>query len=406
MSRTTTASPPRTLAVLGGAPAFPRGLPLARPVVPDVPEVTRRLASVLESGQLTNGVHVRELESAVAQLCEVRHAVAVSSCTAGLMLAYRCLGVAGPVVIPSLTFSASPHAVVWAGGEPRWADVEDVTLNADPGAVGGLLAGAAAVSATHLYGNPADVEALERLATGAGVPLVLDAAHALGSRRQGRPVGGGGSAEVFSLSPTKVVTSAEGGIVTTDDDDLAAALRIGRDYGNPGDYDCTFVGLNARMSELHAVVALASLGALPERVSRRTELVSGFADELAGVAGLRVVRCRDGDTSTYKDLTVEVDAAVFGLDVPELTRALAAEGVASRRYFFPACHQQRAYAGVPTGDLSVTERLAPAVISLPLHPLTTEAELRLLADLVRRLGRQATSVRGAVAAPTEQVSDG
>jgi dTDP-4-amino-4,6-dideoxygalactose transaminase len=386
------------LAVLGARPMFPRGLPLARPVVPDPAGVARRLEEVLTSGHLTNGDYVRQVEARVAELCAVRHAVAVSSCTAGLMLVYRCLGVTGPVVMPSLTFSASPHAVVWAGGVPRWADIEGTTLNVDPESVAERLDGAQAVSATHLYGNPVAVEALERVALAAGLPLVLDAAHALGSSRAGRPVGNGGTAEVFSLSPTKVATSAEGGVITTDDDELAAALRIGRDYGNPGDYNCAFVGLNARMSELHAVVALASLSVLPTRVRRRSALVAAFAHDLAGVEGLRVVTCGEDDVSTYKDLTLLVDADSFGLTVPELTTALAAEGVASRRYFYPACHRQDAYAGVPWSDLPLTERLAPAVISLPLHPLTTEAELVRLADLVGTLHRHAGRVRTAVAA--------
>jgi dTDP-4-amino-4,6-dideoxygalactose transaminase len=396
MTTTRPSRPTEPLATLGGAPRFPAGMPLARPTVPRPDRVARQLQDVLESGQLTNGVHVRALEERVAALCGVRHVVAVSSCTAGLMLVYRCLGVRGPVVIPSLTFAASPHAVAWVGGQPRWADVEPDLLNVDPASVASLLDGAEAISATHLYGNPCDVPALEALAASAGIPLVLDAAHALGSRTGGRPTGSGGTAEVFSMSPTKVAPAGEGGLVTTDDDDLAAALRIGRDYGNPGTYDCEFVGLNARMSELHALVALASVEALPGLLARRRELVAGFCADVADLPGLRVVTCAEGDESTYKDLTVVVDAELLGLDVPELTVALEAEGVATRRYFHPPCHRQRAYADVPVGDLPVTERLAPAVISLPLHPLTTAGELTALAALLRDLTEHADAVRAAV----------
>jgi dTDP-4-amino-4,6-dideoxygalactose transaminase len=384
------------LAVLGARPRFPAGLPLAPPSIPDVPRVSRRLAQVLASGKLTNGDNVRALEARVADLTGVRHAVAVSSCTAGLMLVYRCLEVNGPVVIPSMTFAASPHALVWAGAEPRWADIEAGTLNVDPADVARRLDGAAAISATHLYGTPCDVPALEQLADSAGIPLVLDAAHGLGARIGGRPVGGGGSAEVFSLSPTKVATGGEGGIVTTNDDDLAAALRIGRDYGNPGDYDCRFVGLNARMSELHAVVALASVEVLTERLARRRELVALMADRIADVPGLRVVASSDADESTYKDLTLVVDADRFGLDVPQLTEALAADGVDSRRYFYPPCHRQQAYGGAPRSDLPLTERLAPAVISVPLAPRSTEEDICTVAGLLRDLAEHAHQVRDAL----------
>jgi dTDP-4-amino-4,6-dideoxygalactose transaminase len=398
------------LAVLGARPRFPAGLPLAPPLIPDVRRVSRRLEQVLASGRLTNGEHVRALEERVAELCGVRHAVAVSSCTAGLMLVYRCLEVTGPVVIPSMTFAASPHALVWAGAEPRWADIEPATLNVDPADVARRLDGAAAISATHLYGTSCDVPALERLAAAAGIPLVLDAAHGLGARAYGRPLGGGGTAEVFSLSPTKVATGAEGGLVTTDDDDLAELLRLGRDYGNPGDYDCRFVGLNARMSELHAVVALASVEVLPDRLVRRRELVGLMDSLLEDVAGLRVVTSPEGEESTYKDLTLVVDADELGLDVPQLRTALEAEGIDSRRYFYPPCHRQRAYGGAPDAapraDLPVTERLAPAVVSVPLAPRTTDTEIRAVAGVLADIAEHADRVRAALGQPARSASGG
>src|SRR5688500_4255747 len=241
-------------AALGGTPAFPDGLPLVRPTIADIPRLTDRLGDVLASGMLTNGPTVRRLEEAVVERCGVAHAVAVASCTSGLMLTYQALGVTGRVLMPSFTFAASAHAVVWAGGTPLFADVDAATMTLDPEAAEELVSEAAAVSATHVYGRPCEVEALQALADAAGLPLVYDAAHALGSSRRGRPIGGFGTVEVFSLSPTKVAVAGEGGLVTTNDAALAEAVRLGRDYGNPGNYDCRFPGLNARMSELHATV--------------------------------------------------------------------------------------------------------------------------------------------------------
>lgn len=388
-------SPP---AVLGGPQAFPDGLPLVRPSLPDTPALASRLQAILDSGRLTNGPTVAALEERVAAEIGVSHVVAVSSCTSGLMLVLQALGATGRVVMPSFTFAASAHAVVWAGGSPDFAEVDPRTCTLDPADAAGLVDGASAMTATHVYGTPCDVEALQAVADGAGIPLVYDAAHALGSRRRGVPVGGFGAAEVFSLSPTKVVVAGEGGLVATSDAGLAEACRLGRDYGNGGDYDCRFPGLNARMSELHAAVALASLEGLGRTVAHRGALAARFAAEIADLPGLVPAAVPEGDTSTYKDLTVIVDPGLFGLDAPALARALRADGVDSRRYYHPPIHRQKAYAGrwPQRRDLPVTELLSSRVLTLPLWSHMTHDQVALLAGTVARIHASAAAVRRAV----------
>lgn len=385
----------RTPAVDGGAPAFAGALPLVRPRFPDAEGIARRLREVLESGELTNGRNVRLLEDTVAERLEVAQVVAVNSCTAGLMLVYQALGVRGRVVMPSHTFSASAHAVVWAGSSPVFADVERSRATLDPDSAAAHALDAVAISATHIYGHPAEVESLEALARERGIPLVFDSAHALGSERAGRPVGSFGTAEVFSMSPTKVTVAGEGGLVTTNDDAVAEHVRLGRNYGNPGDYNCGFPGLNARMSELHAVVALESLRGLDERLPRRAEAVDAFAAVADESPLLRVLRPAEGDISTYKDLTVEIlDPEV---DLPWLQAALKAEGIDSRRYFWPAIHRQDAYASEEADDLPVTEDLARRLLTVPLVQTAPDETFTLLAevlaDLVQAAGARTPSLR-------------
>ena len=385
-----------SLAILGGSRTFPDGLQLVRPYVGDIPALTSRLESILRSGNLTNGPTVRGLEESLADRLQVRHVVAVSSCTAGLMLVLQSLGARGRVVMPSMTFAASAHAVSWAGGTPRFADIDPASLTLDPASAAASLDGAVAMTATHIYGTPCDVEGLQAVADAAEVPLVYDAAHGLGSLRKGKPIGGFGVAEVFSMSPTKVTTAAEGGIVATDDDEVAEHVRLGRNYGNSGDYDCAFPGLNARMSELHAAVALAGLEGLDSRLAHRHELVEAFWERVAGVPGLRRPTVDAADTSTYKDLTIVVTPEEFGLDVPTTTTAFQAEGIDSRRYFFPPIHQQKAYAGEVHPDLPVTDDLSTRVITPPLWSSMTTADVEALADLVGAFHENAARIRKAV----------
>ncbi len=384
-------------AVLGGTPAFPDGLPLVRPTIDDPDALTNDLGSIVSSGLLTNGATVRRLEETVGERLGTE-VVAVSSCTAGLMLVYQAIGATGRVVMPSFTFSASAHAVMWAGGTPDFADVEPSRATLDLDGLAELLDGASAVSATHIYGTPAQVEALDALAADADIPVVYDAAHALGSARQGTPIGRNGTAEVFSLSPTKVVVAGEGGLISTTDPDLAAKVRMGRDYGNPGDYDTRFCGLNARMSELHATVALASFAELDRHVATRSALVDHFEKMVAGVQGLRVIRPADGDTSTFKDLTIVVDRDEFGMTASQLQQALKADGIDSRRYYHPPIHRQQAYTGrwATPRPLPVTDELAGSVLSPPLWSHMDEATVGRVADTIARLHSHAGETVAAV----------
>ncbi|MEO8425169.1 MAG: aminotransferase class I/II-fold pyridoxal phosphate-dependent enzyme [Actinomycetota bacterium] len=370
--------------VYGGTPA---GIAAAmsaaesgRPVL--LVEPTRHIG-----GMLTNGPYVRRFEEEAADYLGVRHCVAVSSCTAGLMLVLRAAELTGDVIVPSFTFAATAHAVQWNGLRPVFADIDSRTLTLSAAAAEQAVGmHTSAILATHIYGTPCDVEGLRRVADQNGIRLFFDAAHAFGSEHRGTKVGGFGDAEVFSLSPTKVVIAAEGGLIATNDDLLAERCRIGRDYGNPGDYDCLFVGLNARMSELHAATALASLADLDERLAERNRLAAAYTSALRGVEGLAIPEIPAGDRSTYKDYTVLVDTDVLGLDVEAVARSLAGEGIETRRYYSPPVHMMQAYrvAGATAGALPVTEQAAQQVLTLPLWVGMTDEQIEQVADAIRR----------------------
>lgn len=395
LPRASTARP----AIAEGPPAFPEGLPLVRPHRPDVDRILADIRRSLEGGALTNGSLVRELERTAAEYLQVRHCVAVSSCTSGLMLVLRAAGVSGDVIVPSFTFAATAHAVAWNGLRPVFADIDPETLTLSPRAVRravGIRTGA--ILATHIYGTPSDVEGLREIADHWGVPLLFDAAHAFGSRHGEARVGGLGDAEVFSLSPTKVLVAGEGGIISTNDDELAERCRIGRDYGNPGDYDCLFVGLNARMSELHAAVALASLDGLDRRIEERNELATIYRDALGGLPGISFPKVPEGDRSTYKDFTILIDHEEFGMSPTALATALEAEGIETRRYYSPPVHEMQAYRGLAerNGGLPETERAAGRVLTLPLWNGMTEADVAGVAQAVTRIHRWLPQERSAV----------
>jgi dTDP-4-amino-4,6-dideoxygalactose transaminase len=381
-------------------------VPFVRPSLPAAAEIESAVADILARGRLTKGPYVERLEQAIAAHLGVRHAVAVSSCTIGLMLVYRALDLAagscrvrrpasaacavgsmeplsrfavvrsgsrveplGEVIIPSFTFLAGPAAILWNNLRPVFVDVDEGTTNVMPAAVAAAITPrTVAISACHNFGNPCDVAALSALAAEHGLPLIIDAAHGFGATLHGRPVGAGATAQVFSLSPTKLLVAGEGGIVATDCDCLAHFVRLGREYGNDGSYDALFPGVNGRMPELSASLALASLARLGEVAARRRRIALAYRRELESLPGVAFVESLPGAASSHKDFSITIDPSRFGMTRDSVRRALAARGIETRAYYDPPCHRQTAFERFHdrSRPLHVTEHLSARSLSLPI----------------------------------------
>lgn len=386
-------------ATLGGRPAFAELVRFVKPDLPSHAALEPGLREIVSSGMLTKGPYLGRFERAVAEHLGVKHAVAVSSCTSGLMLAYRGLDLEGDVVVPSFTFMATVSALVWAGLRPVFADVDALSTNLTPEAAQrAITPKTSAIVAVHNFGNPADIDGLQAVAARRGVKLVFDAAHGFGALYRGSPVGGQGSANVFSLSPTKLLIAAEGGIVSTNDERLAERIRVGREYGNDGHYDSLFAGLNARMPEASALLGLHSLAMLEDVARRRNQAADEYRQRLHEIPGLTPIHVAAGNRSSYKDFAVTVDADRFGLSRDELVRALAAENVDTRNYYDPPVHRHKAYRHFAAADLKLpnTDLLAACSVSLPIGSNLGEGTVAKICDAIDRIHRSAREVKAAL----------
>lgn len=382
-------------AVLGGTPVFSRKVNIVLPVMPAFAEMTEGVQSILATGMVTKGAYLHAFESAVQDHLGVKHAVAVSSCTSGLMLTYRGLGLTGDVVVPSFTFMATVSALVWAGLRPIYADVDAGTTNLTAQAAeAAITPHTSAIVAVHNFGNPAEIDALRAVALRHHLKLIFDAAHGFGARYQGQPVGKQADAQIFSLSPTKLLIAGEGGIVATNDDALAEQIRMGREYGNDGHYDSAFAGLNARMPEFNALLGLRSLALLEDAAQSRNQTADAYQEMLGMLPGVGFQQVRDGDRCSYKDFSLTIDPAAFGLTRDELGQALAAEQIDTRKYYEPPVHRQTAYAQFADDrPLPHTEWLAQNSLSVPMWSNMEPQTVMHISEAIQRIYQHGEAVR-------------
>ncbi|OGD76786.1 MAG: hypothetical protein A2Y64_04635 [Candidatus Coatesbacteria bacterium RBG_13_66_14] len=377
-------------AILGGAPAFREPIPVARPTLPGFEEISGELERVLASGIITNGPQVEafERETAAWMGTEPEKVVAVSNCTTGLILALSLIEPPGEVVMPSFTYFATGLAATWNALTPVFVDARPGDFNVDAGAVERAVGEKTrAIVGVYVFGCPPPVATLRKLADAHGIPLILDAAHAFGAVQDGTPAGRFGDVEVFSLSPTKPVTSGEGGLVVCREEATAADLRRRRNLGILDSATDPTRGLNGRMSELNAVLGRASLRRLEKNLRNRRRLVGIYHDELGDVPGLGFQTLPPGAVSTFKDLAVVVDSDELGMKRDDLAEGLAAENIGTKKYFSPPLHLQRRFAGLSRtqGPLRVTEKLAECALCLPLYSHQEEGDVRRVTAALRRL---------------------
>jgi dTDP-4-amino-4,6-dideoxygalactose transaminase len=356
-------------------------IPITRPALPPLADYVAMLERIWDSRMLSNfAQYASALEAMAADYLGATCVLTVSSGDIALILALRSLQLPpkSRVLVPSFTFNSTVNAILWNDLIPVFVDIDPETLNIDVADAARRIDGASAILATHVFGNPASVDELARLAGGVGARLVFDAAHGYGSIRQGKHVGRFGDAEVFSLSGTKPVTSAEGGLFATSNPELADRFRYLRAYGFQYDYNSRYIGLNGKLSELHAALGLLTLSRIEDALTVRQAKVAQYIRRLAEVPGITFQRVSDQDRSTYKDFAV-----VFGTgeDRYLAETALTAAQVQTKRYFRP-CHQMEAYRPYSHRPLPVTESLYRRILCLPLFEDLTEAEVDSICDIV------------------------
>lgn len=355
-------------------------IPISKPFIGE--EEKQAVMDVLESGLLVQGPRVAKLEERFAQLCGTRHAVATSSGTTALHLALLAngIGAGDEVITVSFTFMATISTILMAGAKPVFVDVEADTFNINPELIErAITPRTKGLLLVHLYGQPCDMAPIMQVAEKYGLKVIEDACQAVGATYKGRPTGSFGTG-VFSLYATKNVMTGEGGMITTDDDGIAEQCRLLRQHGMKRRYYHDRLGYNYRLSDLHAAIGLAQMDRLAGFTARRRFNAEFFNARIESVITPRV---KDGCDHVWHQYTVRMND---GRDRDAAIRRLNERGVGTG-VFYPVPAHQQGYVRELLGEISlpVTEQLARQVISLPVHPLLTQADLEKIVYEVNQL---------------------
>jgi len=342
---------------------------------------------------LTNhGELVLQFERELQEYLGVKHCIAMCNGTVALEIAMRALDLSEEVIVPSLTFVATAHALQWQGITPVFCDVDPATLCIDPREVERLITPrTTGIVGVHVFGQCCDVDALQSIADKHGLKLMFDAAHAFGNEIGGRKIANFGDCEVLSFHATKFFNSFEGGAVATNSDELAEKIMFMQNFGFADTDRVEHIGINGKMTEVCAAMGLVNLRSINLFLEANHRNYKAYAGAFSGIEGLRLIYSPyGGDAVKAKHgnqqyVVVEV-AESFPMSRDELMRRLHKENVLVRRYFWPGCHRMEPYRTLQPDagkQLPVTEAVLERVLLFPTGAAMNPEMIQRMADLIR-----------------------
>jgi len=364
------------LASLGGKPASEKRIPIAKPVFDE--KTVKEVSEVLRSGYVRQGPKTKEFEEKFAEAVGAKHAYAVSNGTAALHVSYLSVLKPGDeIIVPSFTFFATASMAFHSRAKPVFADIDPETFIIDPEDVKGKITRKTkAVVPVHLFGNAANMDALNDLAEDHGFTIISDSAQAHGTEYDGRDVGSLDTLNCYSFYPTKTLTTGEGGIVTTNDDELYRLGCLLRSHGDDARYHHVIVGLNYRLTDIAAVIGLNQLSHMKEYLERRRHFGAMYKEGMAKIDGIRPQRVEDKVNHSYSYFSSALDLDLFRCGRDEFLEALRAENIdCAVHYPIPLNRQPAITDLLEPEDCPVSEDVAKRIFSLPMHPELTDKDL-------------------------------
>jgi len=353
-------------------------IPIAKPLLGT--DEIQAVTDAIMSGIIAEGPRVADFERAFADYIDVEHAIAVNSGTAALHVALLAHGIGDgdEVITTPFTFIATSNSVLFTGARPVFADIDDDIFNIDPDAImEKITPKTKAILPVHLYGHPAEMNAIMEIAEDHDLTVIEDACQAHGAVYDGKKVGSFGTG-TFSFYPTKNMTTSEGGMITTNDQDVADRARMIRSHGSKQRYVHEMLGFNFRMTDISASIGLVQLNKLDEFTTKRQNNAEYLSRGLKGIEEISVPIVRKNCEHVFHQYTIRAD------DRDGLVKTLNENGVGTGIYYPIPTHKQLFYQELGYNEtLPESEKAANEVVSLPVHPSVSQDELDHIIDVIK-----------------------
>ncbi len=356
-------------------------IPVTKSFLPPQEEYTEYLNKIWNSHWLTNmGPLSKELEQRLGKHLQLEHLLFVTNGTVALQMAIKALNLTGEIITTPFSFVATTSSVVWEGCTPVFADIDKNTLNIDPAKIeAAITSKTSAILATHVYGNPCDVEAIQKIADKHHLKVIYDGAHAFGVEINGQSVYNYGDISICSLHATKLYHSGEGGLLVTPHPEVAKKLAYMRNFGFDGPEAFAELGINGKNSEFHAAMGLANLKYIKEIHQKRKQLTACYEKQLKAVPGFR--------PQWHAEATLNYAYLPFVYETEDLMKrcleTLNKNDIFPRRYFYPSLAKVLPY--VEPKEMPITEDIASRVLCLPLYYDLKIEEVEWICELILKV---------------------
>ncbi|WP_180128957.1 DegT/DnrJ/EryC1/StrS aminotransferase family protein [Rhodoferax sp. BLA1] len=362
---------------------------VTQPYLPPLEDFMPYLEEIWVNKILTNGgpFH-QQLERALCEYLGVKHISLFTNGTIALVTALQALRIAGEVITTPYSFVATAHSLLWNGIKPVFVDVDPNTLNLDPAKIeAAITPHTTAIMPVHCYGQPCDVEAIQRIADNYNLRIIYDAAHAFGVRDKTGSVLNHGDLSVLSFHATKVFNTFEGGAIICPDAKTKQRIDHLKNFGFVDEVTVVAPGINGKMSEINAAFGVLQLKHIDDALARRKEIDSAYRKQLNSLEGIRCLNEADGIKANYSYFPVLVQPD-FPLSRDNLYQKLKDQGIYARRYFYPLISDFPMYRSMPSAqrdNLPVAADAASKVLCLPIYPALAVLDQQRVIDILRRV---------------------
>lgn len=361
---------------------------VTQPALPPLEEFIPYLQNIWDNKWLTNNgpFHI-EYEKELAKYLGVKHISVFSNGTFALITALQALRITGEVITTPFSFVATTHSLWWNNIKPVFVDIEDKFYNLDPKKIeAAITPQTTAIMPVHVYGNPCQVEEIQRIADIYGLRVIYDAAHAFGVKKDGQSILNWGDLSILSFHATKVYSSIEGGAIICQDEKTKQRIDLLKNFGFKDEVTVIEPGINAKMNELQAAFGLLQLKYVDEYIEKRKKITAVYKELLKDIKGIVYIDAIDNIDSNYAYFPITVNTQDYGMSRDDLYFGLQQYNIFGRRYFYPLISEFPTYRGLPSSkveNLPVATRVAKEIVCLPIYPELEIEDIQRICNLIK-----------------------